>query len=226
VSLFLEPGSRMKISGVEQTKSRAFICPWCGRPAVATIRGAATWDNTKSDDPTIVEYTLVQCSECGDASLESREDFGAGFKEDDPVFVYPARRRLSDTIPRRLRSEFDEAQECFSVKAYEATALMVRRILEGVCKENNIQERTLFKGLEELQKNGLIDGTISEWATELRLLGNEGAHYTGDRVPRDDAEDALAFAEALLDHIYVLRKRFTDFTNRRADKKASKAAKS
>jgi len=24
-------------------------------------------------------------------------------------------------------------------------------------------------------------------------------------VPREDAEDALAFAEALLDHIYVLR---------------------
>jgi hypothetical protein len=32
-----------------------------------------------------------------------------------------------------------------------------------------------------------------------------GAHYTGRPVPREDAEDALAFAEALLDHIYVLR---------------------
>ncbi len=53
------------------------------------------------------------------------------------------------------------------------------------------------------------------------VLGNEGAHYTGMRVPRDDSEDALAFAEALLDHIYVLRKRFEEFARRRANKRAS-----
>jgi Domain of unknown function (DUF4145) len=111
--------------------------------------------------------------------------------------------------------------KCFSVKAYGATVVMVRRILEGVCKENGVQERILIKGLEELKKAGLVDGTISTWATALRLLGNEGAHYTGKRVPRDDAEDALAFAEALLDHIYVLRKRFTEFENRRVKKSAS-----
>ena len=41
------------------------------------------------------------------------------------------------------------------------------------------------------------------------------------KVPRDDSEDALAFAEALLDHIYVLRKRFEEFARRRSNKKAS-----
>jgi len=67
-----------------------------------------------------------------------------------------------------------------------------------------------------MKANGLIDATIAEWADALRVLGNEGAHYTGKQVPRADAEDALAFAEALLDHIYVLRKRFEEFANRRA----------
>lgn len=62
----------------------------------------------------------------------------------------------------------------------------------------------------------LIDITIAEWANALRVLGNEGAHYTGNRVSRDDADDALAFAEALLDHIYVLRLRFQEFAERRA----------
>jgi hypothetical protein len=207
-------------------KSRPFVCPWCDALTLAEVRGVATWDGFKNNEPVNppVEYSLVQCSECGDASLEMREDFGMGFVADRPGFAYPAKRRLSNDVPRPLRREFDEAQKCLSVKAYGATVVMVRRILEGVCKENSIQERTLVRSLEELQKNGLIDGTISTWATALRLLGNEGAHYTGRQVPRDDAEDALAFSEALLDHIYVLRKRFTEFETRRASKKGSTPA--
>jgi hypothetical protein len=191
--------------------------------ALAEVRGTATWDGFRNNEPINppVEYSLVKCAACGDASLEIREDFGEGFVADRPVFAYPARRRLSNDVPRPLRREFDEAYKCFSVKAYGATVVMVRRILEGVCQENNVQQRTLIKGLEELENKGLIDGTISTWATALRVLGNEGAHYTGRQVPRDDAEDALAFSEALLDHVYVLRKRFTEFENRRAKKNAS-----
>jgi hypothetical protein len=33
-------------------------------------------------------------------------------------------------------------------------------------------------------------------------------------VSREDAEDALSFAVALLDHTYVLRQRFADFRER------------
>lgn len=204
----------------ELPKSHPFICPWCEAPALAEVQGVTAWDGFRNGEPINppIEYTLVQCSECGDASLEMREDYGEGFVVDQPVFAYPSKRRLSKDVPRPLRNEYNEAQKCFSVKAYGATVVMVRRILEGVCKENGVQERTLVKSLEELKKNGLIDDTISEWATTLRLLGNEGAHYTGHPVPRDDAEDAIAFAEALLDNIYVLRKRFTEFKNRRAIK--------
>lgn len=43
----------------------------------------------------------------------------------------------------------------------------------------------------------LIDDTLAEWADTLRTLGNIGAHYTAAVVTRQDAEDALAFAEAL-----------------------------
>jgi hypothetical protein len=100
---------------------------------------------------------------------------------------------------------------------------MVRRVLEGTCQENNVTERVLARGLQKLQENRLIDGTIADWANALRILGNDGAHYTGRHVRRDDAEDALAFAEALLEHIYVLRKRFDLFAERRAKKRRTVA---
>ncbi len=99
---------------------------------------------------------------------------------------------------------------------------MVRSVLEGACQDNGVEAWPLVKGLERMRESGLIDGTISEWAHALRILGNEGAHFTGKQVSRNDAEDSLAFAEALLDHIYVLRKRFEEFAKRREDTAKSK----
>jgi Domain of unknown function (DUF4145) len=151
-------------------------------------------------------------------SLELRADFGDSFASDSPLILYPARRGLSAEIPESLRQEFDEARACFDAKAYKATVVMVRRVLEGTCRENDAQGGTLVRNLQKMREIGLIDGTISEWADALRVLGNEGAHYTERQVSRDDAEDALAFAEALLDHIYILRKRFDEFAKRRENK--------
>jgi hypothetical protein len=70
------------------------------------------------------------------------------------------------------------------------------------------------RSLKKLADDGRIDETLAQWADALRIIGNKGAHYTGEPVAREDAEDALAFAEALLDHIYVLRQRFAQFLAR------------
>ena len=91
---------------------------------------------------------------------------------------------------------------------------MVRRVLEGTCAEQGVKGKTLQKAIQELAETGRIDQTLVEWADVLRRVGNKGAHYTGEAVPRLDAEDALAFTEALLDHLYVLRRRFDEFRSR------------
>jgi hypothetical protein len=93
---------------------------------------------------------------------------------------------------------------------------MVRRALEATCAEHGVKERTLAASLRSLKEKDLINGTLVEWADALRVLGNEGAHYTGKAVNREDAEDALAFADALIDYMYVLRLRFDQFKHRRA----------
>jgi len=203
--------------------SRAFVCPHCEQPAVGHIRGLANWGGWAKNRARPIalpaEFALLQCGICTEVSLQLREDYGRGFDADDsPIIIYPAQRRLSHAVPDALRREFEEAQACFRTKAYKATVVMVRRVLEGTCRESDVQENTLVKSLQKLKAEGLIDVTIAEWADALRVLGNEGAHYTGTQVPRDDAEDALAFAETLLDHIYVLRKRFEEFANRRANR--------
>jgi hypothetical protein len=205
--------------GSDQSQlSHAFICPHCDLPALGVLRGVAVRE--EDDESLAIEWSFVQCDKCHDVSLQRRVDWGGGFDADSPDLTYPEQRSLSGDVPAALRREFTEAQTCFSAKAYQATVVMVRRVLEGTCKENNVQERTLARSLQKMKDDGLIDGTLAEWVDALRVLGNEGAHYTGRQVSRDDAEDSLAFAEALLDHIYVLRKRFEEFAKRRANKKS------
>ena len=130
-------------------------------------------------------------------------------------------RTLSKTIPESLRLEHNEARTCFRNGAYTATVVMVRRTLEGVCAEHNVKDMTLVRALEEMKNKGLIEGRLLEWAQELRVLGNQGAHFTGKQVPRADAEDALALAEALLDYLYVFSAQFDAFKERRNKREAA-----
>lgn len=134
---------------------------------------------------------------------------------DQPEVVYPAPRRLSRAVPPALRGGWDEARVCFDARAYTACLVMVRRTLEGTCQFLGVKRNTtLARGLKELKQRDLIDGTLADWADALRIVGNRGAHFAEEAVSREDAEDALGFAEAFLDHIYVQRKRFEEFKKR------------
>jgi hypothetical protein len=198
----------------ESPKTWPFICPHCEQASNAVVRGQAYWQGSDESEGPPAEWTLVQCDRCYEPTLQVREDFGGGFADDSPVTVYPTATRLSPSVPDSLRREWEEAQTCFRAKAYAASVVMVRRTLEGTCADQGVKEKTLDRNLKKLAHDGLMDKTLAEWADAMRIAGNKGAHYTGKPVPREDAEDALAFAEALLDHIYVLRKRFDAFRKR------------
>jgi hypothetical protein len=193
----------MSDSAVPQ--QRVMNCPHCEQPTAQSIMGRVTVPPENPEEVWSEEatYTLLQCEICRDASLQI--DVGVFASPSDiPKFVYPAQRQLSDEVPASLRREFMEAQSCFSAKAFTATVVMVRRTLEGICEDGNIKQGTLAKRLDSMKQAALIDATLAEWANGLRVLGNEGAHFTGTQVSRADAFDALDFAEALPDQIYVL----------------------
>lgn len=208
---------------MEDDKFRAFLCPWCQKVANGIIRGVAVWDGYGLDgqpEEPPAEWSLLQCDNCRLASVQVRCDYSGpnGFGDDEPTVVFPQKRRaaLAYEVPKSIRSQWEEASQCFDAKAYTAAVVMVRRALEATCAEHGVKERTLAASLRSLKEKDLINGTLVEWADALRVLGNEGAHYTGKAVNREDAEDALAFADALIDYMYVLRLRFDQFKHRRA----------
>lgn len=193
-------------------------CPSCSEPAIARVEAAMVHEDF-SHVPSL--YELSRCTKCGAALLAWEEDTGHGW-DGEPMVVWPTsreQRALSPKIPHQLRQAHEEARKCFSVKAYTAAVVMVRRTLEGVCKDQNVQQGRrnvpLFQMLESLKSAGKIDGRLFEWAQALRVLGNEGAHFTEAEVTREDASDSIDLAEALLDYMYVLSAQFDEFKARR-----------
>ncbi|GEK19871.1 hypothetical protein CXY01_03910 [Cellulomonas xylanilytica] len=187
----------------------------CESAQAGTVVAAMNWSGRDSGGEWAsppAEYALLRCNACGDATLQVREDVG-GEGMDQPVTVYPAPRQIGWGVPDALRQVWTEATKCFEASAYAATVVMVRRTLEGTCQLQGVTERNLSTALGKMKERGLVDETLMQWSTALRIVGNKGAHF-GDHVSRQDAEDALHFAEAFLNHVYVLRVRFEEFQQR------------
>lgn len=195
----------------------AVHCPSCDGPVIGKPHGYTTAYDPQNGPPE--RWTLLQCP-AGHTMLVLQEEYGGGmsFDDDTPYRMYPPQdRRLSNDIPEPLRTAHDEARKCFQAKGYTATVAMCGRTLEGACELQGVKERSLQKSLDKMKANGLIDGRLAEWADQLRGVRNSAAHFNSDPITRQDAEDSIAFSEALLDYLYVLTARFDAMKLRRAE---------
>lgn len=160
---------------------------------------------------------LVECQACRSPSLLAQALDDADYETWYPYrLLWPdPGRPVSDHVPPDIRADFNEARTCLAAGVPTAAAVMVRRALEGVCKNQGATKQVLAHSLDELGALGKIDGRLLEWAHGLRALGNSAAHSTARRTSLEDASDALAFLEALLDYLYVLAAQFAAFQERR-----------
>lgn len=199
------------VDPVAQTagRSEAVDCPKCRRYASARIKGYVWYPDFDW------QVLLTQCSQCLEAvvvgqSVYPPDEVGPTHR----LWPEPARQLPSDA-PSGIRSDFEEAERCFARGDYTASAIMTRRLLEGVANELGAKGRSLATKLEDLNRRDEITGMLFDWATELRFTGNAAAHATSRGTDRRDAEDALIFAEALAEHVFTLKKKFAEFKARR-----------
>ena len=107
-------------------------------------------------------------------------------------------------IPEKIRRDFDEAKQCFSIEAYRASATMTRRALQNTCIDKGATKGAkLLKQINELALKGIITSDIKEWATVTRWIGNDAAHPDSPEVDVEEAESIIALTEQLLSVIFI-----------------------
>lgn len=129
---------------------------------------------------------------CSDAFNEPDDDLPTNV-------LYPTARDDS-TIPARVRKYLFSARK---VKGVEPgfLALGMRRVLEAVCDEEGASGETLVKQLQDLAHRGRIPAGFDDMATQLRHLGNLGAHVADVEVEPSDVPVIEDIAEAILDYL-------------------------
>ena len=147
------------------------------------------------------------------------------------VGVYPM-GKPNDSIAAEVQenaaevaADFSEALRCHWIKAYRASVVMCRRAIQSSAIALQAKGGRLIDQIDDLFESGKITESLKDFAHEVRLTGNDGAHPDKDGlkdVKEQDALDIIEFTREYLHHLYVmpaklkLRKARADATTKTA----------
>lgn len=126
---------------------------------------------------------------------------------DGSVISYPPQLIDFDAtdLPPKILASLEEAVACHSAKAFRASALMVRRVLEEVCEDKAATGKNLKERVAALRSVAVIPDELFDAADELRILGNDAAHVEAkdyDAIGQAESELAIDLAKELLKAVY------------------------
>lgn len=171
-----------------------------------TITARSSWYDSKNKNT----WTMKKCNSCQEVVLLKNHG--------EKIYPAPFPKPTDNRIKELIRNDFKEAKLCYSVGAYKATVVLSRRSLQSICIDKGASKnKKLYQQIEELASNGVITEDLKEWATEVRYVGNDGAH-PGEEILKEDAESILELTEQLTNVIYIMPQIATELKNKRKSK--------
>jgi hypothetical protein len=152
---------------------------------------------------------LTECKTCNGISLFS--DWEASGNPGDlqkASLLYPAPRELGEAIPKEIRKSYEEAKKVEKISP-NAFAVLLRRSLELLCRDQKAKGKNLKEQIADLSKMGLIPNTIVEMAETLRFIGNIGAHEIEVDIDQGETSAIDDFLVAMLEYVYVAPNKIT-----------------
>lgn len=123
----------------------------------------------------------------------------------------PGAADLEDSIPSDIAKAYAEGIRAMWAQAPNAAAVMFRRTLEGVVKTSGsaaaqtAAEKRLADGLQVMADEGTLDKSLAQWAKEIRIVANFGAHFDlTDEVTADEAENLSKLIREVLRYLYEM----------------------
>jgi len=152
---------------------------------------------------------ILKCLSCENRCFaEDRGWIDAKTKKQVYNVVYPVAPPKDDpTIPPEVQRDYIEAVMCHNIGACRATAAMCRRTLQTSAVQKGASKKRLIDQIDELLAKNIISPQLADWAHEIRLWGNIGAHPDEDGledISADDAQEIMDFTTEYLEHVYSM----------------------
>jgi Domain of unknown function (DUF4145) len=163
------------------------ICPKCKRPSSALL----------TPTPQAV-HTQEQLNQIQGEITESKWDID-DFWPTSPGPVIP------ELLPPEVERIYLQAERNFPVDGNEeAAGTMYRKALDvGLTIIDPSIKGILKIRIAELVKQNKLTQSLGEWATQIRLLGNEAAHET-DQPTREELTSLRNFSDLVLRYLFTL----------------------
>jgi hypothetical protein len=190
------------------------VCPHCG----ARSHIEALWNDCHKRTNRDVEfYVVFRCKPCRRLLLKTfyleqnpySEQENLTIKGWDEMFPMSLDDQLGrdekEFIPTEIRRDYEEALKCQSISANRASCSMFRRALQSALLQIGADPKLdLIKQIEAL---ATLPGDVKDWAHQIRIFGNWGAHPDKDNlkdVGPDDVSEAHDFMSKFLLYVFIM----------------------
>jgi Domain of unknown function (DUF4145) len=157
-------------------------------------------------------YFCGVCSKCNHQILfhgwaHRKNDIQIGEPHEVHIFkYYPESISVDENIPIKARDYLSQALE--SLHAPDGAVMLSASAIDAMLKDQGYSNKkeSLYNRIEMACSDGLLTESMRDWAHEIRLSANDPRHADEDfeGSTKRDAEQTLAFAQALGEYLYVL----------------------
>ena len=201
----IEPGARF----VRGSDSLRITCPYSGPSAELSLM------RPPRDERQARTFVRGRCGHC---SRESAIELECRGDEDFLVLrVYPAPGPPAlEHAPESVRDALGEGFVCQSVGAIHAGALVARRAIQLIARDQGGPQGNLKSEIDALD----IPPLMKEAAHQVRLVANEAAHpdeEIWDMVTPEQLADLLDLSVEIVQQLYEMPARVAALRNRNAE---------
>jgi len=189
-------------------------CPHCDARAHFQMLFNDSHTTSKGD---VIYYITFRCVPCKKLMLKTMEFQQNRYNDnaEDLKFIgwqdkFPNDKivylsKFEETVPEDVLSDFKEGVLSLNNKCYKAAVSMFRRSLQsallnlGASADEDLVVQ--IKNMDSLTKD------IKDWAHNVRIFGNWGAHPQDDNLKEVDekvADEVRMFIEEFFNYVYVM----------------------
>ena len=184
----------LQIVNAEQITAR---CPKCGKVSIL---------ESIQQDVMLADGMACGQRRCPDPSCHNHVFVVLG-KDRNLVAAYPPVGIDFDSsnIPEKIIRVFEEALDCEAAGYHTASAIMIRRTLEEICKDKNAEGRDLKARIKSFSSKVILPVELLEGMDELRILGNDAAHVDAEAyttLSGDELRIAIEFTKEILKALF------------------------
>jgi hypothetical protein len=178
-------------------------CPHCGvKDAQMNLVGQLSNEVPRAgQSPTW--WTVLACPRCGgvvavEHNAPSRSDNAAIRTMPEGDENLTGIRHL----PAGIKRTYEEAVRALRADLPSSAAVQLRRTLEGAAAHQGITGQPLVTSIAKMIDQGLVTPSFAKVLHHVRLVGNQGAHYTDAQLTEQQVQQALRFTSALLRNVF------------------------